>query len=53
MKMTHKNTIEVLAANAISWTFTIADVNDILTTISLILAIGFTLYKFFQEKKKK
>ncbi len=49
--MHHKNTIEVIAANIGAYGIALSDVNQWLTTISLILAISFTIYKFSKEKK--
>ena len=48
-----KDTIQVGLANGSAIGFSITDCNEILTLVSLILAISFTIYKFvFYEKKK-
>lgn len=50
--MTHKNTIEIISANAAAIFISLKDFNELLTTISLILAIGFTIYKISNDIKK-
>ena len=48
-----KDTIQVGVANGSAIGFSITDCNEILTFVSLTLAIVFTIYKFlFYEKKK-
>ena len=48
-----KDTLQVGLANGSAIGFSITDCNEILTFVSLILAIAFTVYKFlFYEKKK-
>ncbi len=48
-----KDTIQVGLANGSAIGFSITDCNEVLTFVSLILAIAFTIYKFmFYEKKK-
>jgi hypothetical protein len=52
--MTHlKDTIQVGIANGSAIGFSITDCNEILTFVSLTLAIGFTIYKFFIYEKNK
>jgi len=46
-----KDTIQVGLANASAIGFSITDCNEILTLVSLILAIGFTVYKFMKFNK--
>ena len=46
-----KDTIQVGLANGSAIGFSITDCNEILTLISLILAIGFTVYKFMKFNK--
>ena len=48
-----KDTVQVGLANASAIGFSITDCNEILTLVSLILAIGFTIYKFIQFEKSK
>ena len=48
-----RDTIQVGLANGSGIGFSITDCNEILTFISLILAIAFTIYKFFIYEKKK
>jgi len=48
-----KHILQVLGVNTTALTLTIANINGILTTISLILAIGYTLYKIRKEIKNK
>ena len=52
--MTHlKDTIQVAIANGSAIGFSITNCNDILTFVSLTLAIVFTIYKFFIYEKNK
>ena len=46
-----KDTIQVGLANGSAIGFSITDCNEILTLVSLILAIGFTVYKFLKFNK--
>ena len=46
-----KDTLQVGVANASAIGFSITDCNEILTLISLLLAISFTIYKFVKFKK--
>ena len=46
-----KDTLQVGLANASAIGFSITDCNEILTFVSLILAIGFTIYKFLKYEK--
>ena len=48
-----RDTLQVGLANASAIGFSITDCNEILTLVSLILAIGFTIYKFIQFEKNK
>ena len=43
-----KDTIQVGLANGSAIGFSITDCNEYLTLISLLLAIGFTIYKFMK-----
>tara|TARA_R100001129_G_scaffold161825_2_gene126869 strand:+ start:581 stop:739 length:159 start_codon:yes stop_codon:yes gene_type:complete len=52
MKPAMKDTVEVLAANGGALGLTLTQCNEILQFISLILAIGFTVYKFAKGLKK-
>lgn len=49
--MHHKDIIQVVIANAAAIGISVREANEFLTTISLILAITFTIYKFLKEKK--
>jgi|TARA_R110002124_G_scaffold254993_1_gene420598 hypothetical protein len=46
-----KDTVEVLAANGGALGLTLTQCNELLQTISLILAIAYTAYKFLKIKK--
>ncbi len=46
-----RDTLQVGLANGSAIGFSITDCNEILTLVSLILAIGFTVYKFMKFKK--
>ena len=48
-----KDTIQVGVANGSAIGISITDCNEILTFVSLILAIVFTVYKFIQFEKNK
>ena len=48
-----KDTVQVGLANASAIGFSITDCNEILTLVSLTLAISFTIYKFIQFEKSK
>ena len=48
-----KDTIQVGLANGSAIGFSITDCKEILTFVSLTLAIVFTIYKFFMYEKKK
>tara|TARA_R110001583_G_scaffold187811_1_gene349330 strand:+ start:2712 stop:2876 length:165 start_codon:yes stop_codon:yes gene_type:complete len=48
-----KDTIQVAVANGSAIGFSITDCNEVLTFVSLTLAIVFTIYKFFVYEKKK
>ena len=47
-----KDTVQIITANAGAIGISLANVNDILTFISLGLAITFTVSKFMNTKKK-
>ena len=51
MKDTIEDTIQVGMANAGAIGISLAEVNEVLTTVSLIIAIGFSIYKFTKTKK--
>ena len=46
-----KDTLQVGVANGSAIGFSITDCNEILTLVSLILAISFTAYKFMKFNK--
>lgn len=48
-----KDTLQVGLANGSAIGFSITDCNEILTFVSLALAIGYTLYKFYHFENKK
>ena len=48
-----RDTIQVGVANGSAIGFSITDCNEILTFVSLILAIIFTIYKFSKYEKEK
>jgi uncharacterized membrane protein len=48
-----KDSIQVALANGSAIGFSITDCNEILTLVSLVLAITFTIYKFIKFEKKK
>ena len=48
-----QDTLQVGLANSTAIAFSITECNEILTFISLILAIGFTIYKFIKVTDKK
>ena len=51
MKETIEDTIQVGMANAGAIGISLASVNEVLTTVSLLMAIGFSIYKFTKTKK--
>ena len=51
MKDTIEDTIQVGMANAGAIGIFLASFNEILTTISLLIAIGFSIYKFTKTRK--
>jgi hypothetical protein len=53
MKSNMRDTTEVLLANAGVIGMSLSDCNEILTFISLLLAIFYTIYKFIKHKKIK
>ena len=48
-----KDTIQVALANGSAIGFSITDCNAVLTFVSLVLAIGFTAYKFIKFENNK
>jgi hypothetical protein len=48
-----KDTVQVALANSTAIGFSIAEFNQYLTLISLVLAISFTIYKFYNYESKK
>ena len=48
-----QDTIQVAVANGSAIAFSIVEANEILTLISLVLAISFTIYKFIKFNTKK
>jgi len=48
-----KDTIQVGIANGSAIGFSITDCNEILTLVSLMLAISFTIYKFVKFENNK
>ena len=47
-----KDTIQVRIANGSAIGFSITDCNEVLTLVSLVLAICFTIYKFVKFNKQ-
>ena len=52
MTNTNRDLIEVGVVNAGAVGFSLAEVNEILTTISIIIAISLGLYKIFKTYKQ-
>ena len=48
-----QDTAQVALANGTAIGISLVEVNEILTFISLTLAIGFSIYKFVRYEKKK
>ena len=48
-----QDTIQVAVANSSAIALSITECNEILTFVSLILAICFTIYKFINYEKEK
>jgi hypothetical protein len=48
-----KDTVQVALANSTAIGFSITESNQYLTLISLVLAIGFTIYKFYNYENKR
>jgi len=48
-----QDTIQVGIANGTAISISLVEVNEYLTFISLSLAIGFSIYKFFKYEQKK
>tara|TARA_R100001086_G_scaffold241276_1_gene168083 strand:+ start:231 stop:398 length:168 start_codon:yes stop_codon:yes gene_type:complete len=48
-----QDTAQVALANGTAIGISLVEVNEILTFISLTLAIGFSIYKFVKYEKKK
>jgi|TARA_R100000084_G_C4530980_1_gene91136 EamA domain-containing membrane protein RarD len=51
MRDTIEDTIQVGVANAGAIGISLAEVNEVLTTVSLLVAISFSIYKFLKTKK--
>ena len=51
MRDTIEDTIQVGMANAGAIGISLASFNEVLTTVSLFIAIGFSIYKFIKTKK--
>jgi len=51
MRDTIEDTIQVGMANAGAIGISLAEVNEVLTTVSLIIAITFSIYKFIITRK--
>ncbi len=47
-----QDTIQVAVANGSAIAFSITECNEVLTLVSLVLAISFTIYKFVKFKIK-
>ena len=45
--------IQVVGANVAALSITLSKINDLLTTLSLVLASGYTVYKILKEWKTK
>jgi|TARA_R100000655_G_scaffold48476_2_gene85904 EamA domain-containing membrane protein RarD len=48
-----QDTLQVGIANSTAIGISLVEANELLTFISLTLAIGFTIYKFLRYSKKK
>jgi len=48
-----KDTLQVGLANGSAIGFSLAEANELLTLVSLVLAIAFTVYKFVKFEKNK
>jgi hypothetical protein len=48
-----KDTVQVALANSTAIGLSITEANQYLTLISLVLAIAFTIYKFYNYETKK
>ena len=46
-----RDTVQVAVANSTAIGFSITECNELLTFVSLILAISFTIFKFFKYNK--
>ena len=42
---------KVVSANVAAWTVALTNLNSLLTTISILLATSYTIYKFVKEIK--
>tara|TARA_R100000541_G_scaffold39047_1_gene46857 strand:+ start:497 stop:664 length:168 start_codon:yes stop_codon:yes gene_type:complete len=51
MRDTIEDTVQVGVANAGAIGISLAQFNEVLTTVSLLIAIGFSIYKFTKTKK--
>ena len=51
MRDTIEDSVQVGMANAGAIGISLAQFNEVLTTVSLLIAIGFSIYKFTKTKK--
>jgi len=51
MRDTIEDTVQVGIANAGAIGISLAHINEVLTTVSLLIAIAFSIYKFTKTKK--
>ena len=51
MRDTIEDSVQVRMANAGAIRISLAQFNEVLTTVSLLIAIGFSIYKFTKTKK--
>ena len=51
MRDTIEDTIQGGVANAGAISISLAEINEVLTTVSLVIAISFSIYKFLKTKK--
>tara|TARA_R100000963_G_scaffold35074_1_gene31693 strand:+ start:4182 stop:4340 length:159 start_codon:yes stop_codon:yes gene_type:complete len=52
MKTNMKDTIQVMVANTTGIGISLSNINELLTLISLSLAIAFTIYKYYKIKNQ-
>jgi len=51
MNDTIQDTIKVGLANASAIGISLTEINEVLSTISLVMAISFSIYQFIKQKK--